>query len=107
MCASFALIITPTLCNIQGHVTQARTLLAPYLPKDGAAGSPYEKGGSLYALGLIFANHGQSEVEYLASQLTAAMNVLDPHAAQVIQHGAALGLGLAAMGSQSESMLWI
>jgi hypothetical protein len=26
----------------KGHVAQAQTVLGPYLPQDGAAGSPYE-----------------------------------------------------------------
>ena len=33
--------------------------MAPYLPQDRVAPSPYSEGGALYALGLIHANHGQ------------------------------------------------
>ena len=36
---------------------QGRSLMAPYLPPNGA-NSPYSEGGALYALGLIHANHG-------------------------------------------------
>ncbi len=35
----------------KGHTAEAMNVLAPYLPKDGSAGNPYEAGGSLYALG--------------------------------------------------------
>ena len=42
------------------------SLLAPYLPQDDASGeSPYSQGGSLYALGLINANHGAGILDYL------------------------------------------
>lgn len=36
----------------KGHIGEALNVLAPYLPKDGVAGSPYEVGGGLYALGM-------------------------------------------------------
>lgn len=88
----------------KGHVTQAHTLLAPYLPKESGGGSPYERGGSLFALGLIFAGHGHGQVEYLQGQLRAAGNSLQAATAEVVQHGAALGLGLAAMGSQNTAV---
>ena len=32
--------------------------MAPYLPRNGQSGSPFSEGGALYALGLIYANHG-------------------------------------------------
>lgn len=44
--------------------------MAPYLPRDGAAGSPYSEGGALLALGLIHANHG--------SDIRCASAVCDP-----------------------------
>jgi 26S proteasome regulatory subunit N2 len=37
---------------------QGQALMAPYLPRDGASGSPYSEGGALYALGLIHTNNG-------------------------------------------------
>ena len=50
---------TATLGAIhKGHAKQAKQLLAPYLPQAGMSASPYSEGGSLYALGLIHANHG-------------------------------------------------
>jgi 26S proteasome regulatory subunit N2 len=40
----------------RGNITQGQKLLEPYLPKDSvSSGSHYEQGGSLYALGLIYA----------------------------------------------------
>jgi len=60
--------------------------MAPYLPRDGHAGSPYSEGGALYALGLITANHGSGIQPFLTESLRATGN-------PIIQHGACLGLG--------------
>ncbi|KAL6312383.1 hypothetical protein AAG906_008060 [Vitis piasezkii] len=75
----------------RGHLQQGRSLMAPYLPQSGAGGggSPYSEGGALYALGLIHANHGEGIKQFLRDSLRST-NV------EVIQHGACLGLGLAA-----------
>jgi 26S proteasome regulatory subunit N2 len=43
----------------RGHLKQGQALMAPYLPRNGASGSPYSEGGALYALGLLYVNHGQ------------------------------------------------
>ena len=75
-------------------------MLAPYLPQDGVTGSPYSEGGSLYALGLINANRGTGVVEYL---LNALKNTQD----EVIQQGACLGLGVAAMASDDLGNFWV
>ncbi|KAK6161825.1 hypothetical protein DH2020_005206 [Rehmannia glutinosa] len=77
-----------------GHLQQGRSLMAPYLPQGGAGGggSPYSEGGALYALGLIHANHGEGIKQFLRESLRST-NV------EVIQHGACLGLGLAALGT--------
>lgn len=79
-----------------GHENDGLHLLAPYLPKNpGAANGQttgYTEGGALYALGLIYANHGLSIIEYLLNQLKDASN-------EAIRHGACLGVGLAAMGT--------
>lgn len=79
----------------KGHVTEAKNVLSPYLPKPDVAGSPYEKGGSLYALGLVYANHGAEVTGDLVNHITAE------GATEVVQHGGCLGLGLAAMASHS------
>ena len=41
---------------------QGRALMAPYLPRNGASGSPYSEGGALYALGLTYAVHGAGDM---------------------------------------------
>ena len=88
------------------HVTEARQLLEPYLPPTpeaagGGSVSPaggYAEGGSLYALGLIHGTgcadtYSQETLTFLRQHLRAS------HANEVISHGAALGVGLTAMGS--------
>ncbi|KAM3268507.1 hypothetical protein P3S67_031448 [Capsicum chacoense] len=82
-----------------GHLQQGRSLMAPYLPQGGAGGggSPYSEGGALYALGLIHANHGEGIKQFLCDSLRST-NV------EVIQHGACLGLGLAALGTADEDI---
>jgi len=72
------------------------------MPAEGGGGvSPaggYAEGGSLYALGLIHGTgcataNSQETVTFLRQHLRAS------HANEVISHGAALGVGLTAMGS--------
>ncbi|KAE8703028.1 26S proteasome non-ATPase regulatory subunit 1-like protein B [Hibiscus syriacus] len=83
----------------RGHLQQGRSLMAPYLPQGGAGGggSPYSEGGALYALGFIHANHGEGIKQFLRDSLRRT-NV------EVIQHGACLGLGLAALGTADEEI---
>ncbi|KAK8914111.1 hypothetical protein KSP39_PZI024134 [Platanthera zijinensis] len=83
----------------KGHLKQGRALMAPYLPQTGAAGggSPYSEGGALYALGLIHANHGEGIKQFLRESLQNT-------GSEVIQHGACLGLGLAALGTADEEI---
>jgi len=82
----------------RGHLSQGMKLLAPYLPgaASGATSSPYTEGGSLFGLGLIFANHGRSVEKFLLGQLQDAND-------EVVQHGAALGLGVAGIATADES----
>ncbi|KAL5713332.1 26S proteasome non-ATPase regulatory subunit 1 A [Ranunculus cassubicifolius] len=82
----------------RGHLQQGRSLMAPYLPQNGAAGgSPYSEGGALYALGFVHANHGEGINEFLRDSLRST-NI------EVIQHGACLGLGLSALGTADEEI---
>ncbi|KAI7905634.1 armadillo-type protein [Cokeromyces recurvatus] len=82
----------------KGQLAQSMNLLAPYLPSENGAGnSPYSEGGSLYALGLINANHGAEVLDYLK---TALKDTND----DVIQHGACLGLGVAGMATANEAI---
>ncbi len=83
----------------KGSVAHAMTILAPYLPaEDGTTrpgGSVYSEGGSLFALGLAHARHGQEVTGYLTQRLKT-------HQDEVVQHGAALGLGMAGMATNNE-----
>ena len=82
----------------QGNLGQGLKLLEPYLPRDAVvAGSVYSQGGSLYALGLIYANHGTDVLGYLREQFKKSGE-------EVVQHGGALGLGLAGMATGSEDI---
>ncbi|KAK4900683.1 proteasome regulatory particle base subunit [Elasticomyces elasticus] len=84
----------------RGNLGQGQKLLDPYLPKENAnasQGSPYSQGGSLYALGLIYTNHGTNVLDYLQRQFKATEE-------EVVKHGGALGLGLAGMATGSESI---
>ncbi|TFK77196.1 hypothetical protein BDN72DRAFT_753714 [Pluteus cervinus] len=82
----------------KGYFEQGMTILGPYLPQAGGesnvSGAAYSEGGALYALGLINAGCGSSIITYLRDTLRAAQG-------EVVQHGAALGLGVAGMGSNS------
>ncbi|KAM0027575.1 putative armadillo-like helical protein [Helianthus debilis subsp. tardiflorus] len=56
----------------RGHLQQGRSLMAPYLPQSGSGGgSPYFEGGALYALGLIYANHGGGSGSNSGESITA------------------------------------
>ncbi|KAI9023487.1 armadillo-type protein, partial [Phycomyces nitens] len=82
----------------KGQLEQSMNLLAPYLPQEGGAStSAYSEGGSLYALGLINANHGSDILGYLKNALRDAVG-------DVIQHGACLGLGVAGMATADEGI---
>ncbi|KAK3719464.1 proteasome regulatory particle base subunit [Vermiconidia calcicola] len=84
----------------RGNLGQGQKLLEPYLPKENAnasSGSTYSQGGSLYALGLIYTNHGTHVLDYLRRQFKATNE-------EVVQHGGALGLGVAGMATGSEEI---
>ncbi|KAG8843961.1 proteasome regulatory particle base subunit [Tulasnella sp. 330] len=76
----------------KGNTWEAMKLLGPYLPNaTGENGSgPYSEGGALYALGLINSGRGKDVIGYLREKLKEATS-------EVVQHGAALGLGVAGM----------
>ena len=69
--------------------------MAPHLPSEGRTVSPYSEGGALYALGLIHANHGAAITPFLLQSMRDSSH-------EVVQHGACLGLGLAALGTNSD-----
>ncbi|KAJ3495061.1 hypothetical protein NLG97_g3664 [Lecanicillium saksenae] len=78
----------------RGNLSQSRKLLEPYLPRQGglSSGSIFSQGGALYAYGLIHANHGADALEFLKMQFGQAEE-------EVVQHGGALGLGIAGMAT--------
>lgn len=86
----------------KGNLSQGRNILKPYLP--GSAGAPHTKGGSLFALGLIFAGHGRETIDYLKSFVVEHGNSAGGNDTDVMLHGACLGCGVAGMGSNSESL---
>jgi 26S proteasome regulatory subunit N2 len=81
----------------KGNLEKGKDLLQPYLPGDdaGGTGSVYSEGGALYALGLINIGRGTHVEGYMRQKLRAFQD-------EVLQHGAALGLGVSGIGSQSE-----
>jgi len=81
----------------RGNLSQSLKLLEPYLPKGGVGGSIFSQGGALYAYGLVHQNHGADALDYLRTQFTAAEE-------EVIQHGGALGLGIAGMATGDEQI---
>ncbi|KAK4635108.1 26S proteasome regulatory subunit rpn2 [Fulvia fulva] len=84
----------------RGNLNNGQKLLEPYLPKEHAnasAGSTYSQGGSLFALGLIYTNHGTHVLDYLRRQFKATQE-------EVVQHGGALGLGVAGMATGSDEI---
>ncbi|RKF62571.1 26S proteasome non-ATPase regulatory subunit 1-like protein A [Erysiphe neolycopersici] len=82
----------------RGNLSQCRKLLEPYLPRPTAlGGSIFSQGGALYAYGLIYANHGAGALDYLKDQFKNAQE-------EIIQHGGALGLGIAGMATGSEEI---
>ncbi|KAK4697438.1 26S proteasome regulatory subunit N2, partial [Lecanoromycetidae sp. Uapishka_2] len=85
----------------RGDLGNGQTLLRPYLPKDtveGAnTGSVYSQGGSLYAMGLIYANHETFALELIRDHFKKATE-------EVVQHGGALGLGVAGMATGDEGI---
>lgn len=85
----------------KGYFNEGMNILGPYLPQQGVPdngipGANYSEGGALYALGLINAGCGSGrQVDgYLRDALKTAQN-------EVVQHGAALGLGVAGMGGKN------
>jgi 26S proteasome regulatory subunit N2 len=85
----------------KGYFENGMLILGPYLPAEGGGGSTvpgadFSEGGALYALGLINAGYGSGRTveNYLRETLRAAQG-------EVVQHGAALGLGVVGMGGKN------
>lgn len=86
----------------KGNLSQGKSILRPYLP--GSSSAPHTKGGSLFALGLIFAGHGREIIDYLKVFLDEHGSSAGSSDTDIMLHGAALGVGVAGMGSNSESL---
>lgn len=85
----------------KGYFEHGMTILGPYLPAANGSdstvpGADFSEGGALYALGLINAGCGSGRTveNYLRETLRAVQG-------EVVQHGAALGLGVAGMGGKN------
>lgn len=87
----------------KGNLSQGRNILKPYLP--GSSGSPHTKGGSLFALGLIFAGQGRDAIDYLKLFLDEHGSTAGNNDNDVMLHGACLGCGVAGMGCRNENLL--
>lgn len=81
----------------RGQLSQGQYLMAPYLPSEGSSGSPFSEGGALYALGLMHCDKGKGIRDFLLQSLRNATS-------EVVQHGACLGIGLAALGTDDEEV---
>ena len=68
--------------------------------QDGQSSSPYSESGALYALGLIHANKGGNGDSATITYLTNALRNAGTN--EIVQHGACLGIGLAAMATGNE-----
>ncbi|KAJ2785540.1 proteasome regulatory particle base subunit [Coemansia javaensis] len=84
-----------------GQLRHGFGLLQPYLPDDSTSVSPFSEGGAFFALGLIHAGHGS---ERAIGYLQEALVTYQGYNAEILQHGACLGLGAAGMGSGSVAL---
>jgi len=94
----------------KGHMKEGLSLLGPYLPQQGNAGSAYSEGGSLFALGIIHANHVPDDV--LNGNTSNSNNIVqyiiralrNATGNDIVQHGACLGLGVASMAMENDEV---
>lgn len=78
----------------RGSWDNGRKVVKPYLP-GGSAPNKFSEGGALFAMGLIYVGRKEQAEEELRKGI---QETNDP----VVQHGAALGLGVSALGSADE-----
>ena len=83
----------------RGNLGNGQRILQPYLPRDNASGptSVYSQGGALYAMGLIYANHETDALQNIRDHFKKASE-------EVVQHGGALGLGVAGMATGDDGI---
>ena len=87
----------------KGNLIEGKKVMNPYLPGSRAS-SRYIKGGSLYGLGLIYAGYGSDIVDYLMSNVVDNSSKTSDPDVDVLLHGASLGLGLAALGTNNNEV---
>ncbi|AFR98402.2 26S proteasome regulatory subunit N2 [Cryptococcus neoformans C23] len=80
----------------RGSWVNGNRVVKPYLP-GGAAPNKYSEGGALFALGLIYAGRVEFAEEELKKGLAEGN---DP----IVQHGAALGMGVSALASADDEI---
>lgn len=90
----------------RGNLDYGMQILQPYLPggDSGPGASVYSEGGALYALGLVHANNGAAGGK-AKEALDVIRTALKAEGGEVVQHGAALGVGVAAMATGNEGEL--
>lgn len=87
----------------KGQTGDALTILKPYLPTGKSVGPlPFQEAGALFALGLIHAPVGVSRSAEVIEYLKTALRTYG--SSEQMIHGAALGLGLSAMGLRDEEL---
>lgn len=82
----------------KGNLVDGKKVMNPYLPGSRSS-SRYIKGGSLYGLGLIYAGYGSDILDYLKCHVVENSSKTADADIDVLLHGASLGLGLAALGT--------
>lgn len=80
----------------RGSWVNGNRVVKPYLP-GGAAPNKYSEGGALFALGLIYAGRVEFAEEELKKGLAEGNDPL-------VQHGAALGMGVSALASADDEI---
>lgn len=86
----------------KGNLSQGRNILKPYLP--GSSSAAHTKGGSLFALGLIFAGHGRETIDYLKNFIDENGTSTNKSDTDIMLHGACLGCGVAGMATNNEAL---
>ncbi|KAL9102807.1 MAG: hypothetical protein Q9163_002085 [Psora crenata] len=83
----------------RGNLGAGQRILQPYLPKENSnsPSSVYSQGGALYAMGLIYANHETDALDNIRNHFKKASE-------EVVQHGGALGLGVAGMATGDDGI---
>jgi len=84
----------------KGHIKESVRILQPYLPQSLISSSPFSEGGALYALGLVHAGKAKAGTSRAITYLIEALHTSGN--SEPLQHGACLGLGLAAMSTGRE-----